>query len=204
MKTNGHRDPDKIAQAARTQIAHNCLAPGTELLELSLQTIIERFTDPSGNKWLRELPYNVMAGGTEAPGTPEELSPDELLEAAEAAKAKSRRQAGKRLIDQEDDPTVGLDIDNILEQEGGPPAKAQRSDRNLRRTSEGYYECPWHASGCSFNTNSEAVLLEHYKNNCTVGGPSAAKTENLLKKKFTEHEIIRRVRQIEAFSDDNK
>ena len=65
--------------------------------------------------------------------------------------------------------------------------------------------CPHKDKGCTFEHNSDIIVLEHYRVGCPVGSPSKIKpdTPDILKGKYTDFDITV-LHRSQNGKDDNK
>ena len=136
------------------------------------------------------------------------MNAEEMSRNASKAKANSGQQ--------ENNPTSGnnhgqfLPDDEAPHEEDQPPHKKRKSDstastlRDFLAQSSGPRTWDCQADDCGFHTNSEAVLLEHFKTSCPGNPNRSADTGSGLTVKYADHEVILKTRQITNEKDDNK
>ena len=198
-----------LAEAKRQ--AEAALSEGEALDDCVIKATIRRVKEShAANDWLAEFQHIPQTKQTTS-GQPSEMSEEELAATADSAAKKSADQETTT-------PLYGDDIDDeYLDDAGGlndmfgkssrassPPPR--RVTRRKESTGEIKYGCPHVDAGCNFSSNSELVALEHYKNACSIGGPTRGKpeTSDILENKYSKHEIITKIRMLEKFKDDNK
>ena len=206
--------PSKILEAIKADALAN-LNAGETFKHGTIISTIRKYTD--GHLYETNV---TNADPSNPRGTAPAMSDDELHKTAGTAQENSHRQDGnapKRTLPTGINPLSGdnIDLDNqssvptFSDDFQEPPPKVPKlADQPLtvgdfvaaQRLK--HHDCPSKPDGCPFTTTSEALLIEHYKNQCDLN-PSKKNGSDILSNKYSALEITRKDRTIVNEKDDN-